>query len=217
MKSVSVISLPLSFLTKIIFTIFHLRLATVDSPSASVSSPSSLPPPPHSQSPTLVQDLSVLHACYNKAAIPNMFLHFLRAYRENPAFFPAVRLGGCLVNLSKFPNKFRCRIFLSQHEAALYGHTRVSFLSWFLIIDWLRYAVFSRDNNVVSHRLSLFHILLRYIRDLCSPPSFLARPSALHGSPAPRHCSRSGGRRRDLQQGKCPPLPQLGLSQRQSQ
>ncbi len=35
----------------------------------------------------------MLHACFNKAAIPNLYLNFLRAYRENPAYFPAVYTG----------------------------------------------------------------------------------------------------------------------------
>jgi hypothetical protein len=59
-----------------------------------------LPQPPGLQealglceSATLKQDLTVLHACFNKAAIPNLYLNFLRHYRENPAYFPAVYTG----------------------------------------------------------------------------------------------------------------------------
>ena len=45
------------------------------------------------ETPLLKEDLTVLHACYNKAAIPNMFLNFLRNYRENPAYFPSLYTG----------------------------------------------------------------------------------------------------------------------------
>jgi hypothetical protein len=42
------------------------------------------------ENPALKHDLTVLYACYNKAAIPNLFLNFLRNYRENQSFWPAL-------------------------------------------------------------------------------------------------------------------------------
>jgi hypothetical protein len=38
----------------------------------------------------LKTDLTVLYACYNKAAIPDLNLNFLRNYRENKDYWPAV-------------------------------------------------------------------------------------------------------------------------------
>jgi hypothetical protein len=45
------------------------------------------------ETPLLKQDLSVLYACYNKAAIPNMYVNFLRNYRENPKNWPSLYTG----------------------------------------------------------------------------------------------------------------------------
>eukprot|EP00658_Telonema_sp_P-2_P022286 TRINITY_DN18907_c0_g1_i3.p1 TRINITY_DN18907_c0_g1~~TRINITY_DN18907_c0_g1_i3.p1 ORF type:complete len:718 (+),score=137.67 TRINITY_DN18907_c0_g1_i3:213-2366(+) len=53
------------------------------------------------ESTLLQEDLSILHACYNKAAIPNMYLNFLRNYREDLKFWPS--LYTCLLYTSPSP------------------------------------------------------------------------------------------------------------------
>jgi hypothetical protein len=45
------------------------------------------------ESSVLAEDLAVLWACYNKAAIPNMYINFLRNYREDKGFWPNLYTG----------------------------------------------------------------------------------------------------------------------------
>jgi hypothetical protein len=45
---------------------------------------------PSPEKAALFDDLSILYACYNKAAIPDLYVNFLRNYRENKDFWPPV-------------------------------------------------------------------------------------------------------------------------------
>jgi len=55
------------------------------------------------ETPQLKEDLSVLYACYNRAAIPDMYINFLRNYREDFNFWPALFTGQTRSGMIKMP------------------------------------------------------------------------------------------------------------------
>ena len=55
------------------------------------------------ETPRLFEDLVVLHACFQKTALPNLFNNFLRNYRENLAFFPKLFTGHVRSKFTKAP------------------------------------------------------------------------------------------------------------------
>lgn len=67
---------------------------------------------------TIKEDLSVLHACFEKAAIPGLYANFLRNYRENPAYFPKLFTGHVRSSSLKAPVDKPTGLRLNLHKWA---------------------------------------------------------------------------------------------------
>ena len=103
------------------------------------------------ETPQLEEDLSVLYACYNKAAIPDMYINFLRNYREDFNFWPALFTGQTRSGMIKMPRadsgKFKKTQAHKEVEKQIGGEMLEQMISMQKSIHALEDRVYSQKHS----------------------------------------------------------------------
>jgi predicted translin family RNA/ssDNA-binding protein len=79
------------------------------------------------ETPQLKEELAILQACFGKAAIPNLYLNFLKNYRENLSYWPALYQGHVrqgMVQMKKKP--VNSPLYKHGKVAELLGDQKIS-------------------------------------------------------------------------------------------